>query len=403
MSPEKQSPFYKDLSELETQGLLRHLPKSYELPGPTVFVRGRWLVCLASNNYLGISTHPRVIKATCDAAVGSGCGSTGSRLLSGNLSIHESLENEIAAFKGTEAALLFNSGYVANMAILTAMAGEEDLIVSDKLNHASIIDGARASGAKVRWFTHKSVEDAENILSSSIGVRRRFIVTDGVFSMDGDVAPLPELLELARKYEAVLVLDDSHATGVLGKSGRGSFEYFGIVPDAKQLGIPGLVQMGTFSKAFGSFGAFVACDVMTKNFLINKARPFVFTTSLPPPVIAASRESLRMLIEEPAMVLKLADNVNFLKESLKSASFNLPSTPPTPIIPIVVGDAGAAVKVAEALEEMGVYALPVRPPAVPTGTARIRVTVMATHERQHLEIAAKAFKSSFGEARCVQR
>jgi 8-amino-7-oxononanoate synthase len=373
------------LTELDSQALRRRLPEAIERPGTTVERGDRRLLNLSSNNYLGLATHPDVVMAAVDATMRSGCSATGSRLLAGNLTWHERLEARIAQFKGTEAALLFNSGYVANLGVLTALTGPGDLIVADKLNHASLIDGARASEAEVRHAPHQSMERMEALLDKP-GVKRRFVVTDGVFSMDGDIARLPELLSLCRRYEATLVLDEAHATGVLGATGRGTLEHY-------CLGVQGVIQVGTLSKALGGFGAFVAGSQAVIESLINLARPLVFSTALPPAVIGAALAAFDVLDFDPGLVERLRANAIYLREGLQRIGLQVPSGI-TPIIPVVVGEPDVALKFAQHLDTLGVLAQAVRPPSVPRGSARVRVTVMAPHTREQLDRAIAAFETA---------
>ena len=380
-----------ELERLETEGLLRRLPVSTPKPGTQVLLGGRELICLSSNNYLGFAAHPELIEASNRATHLFGCGATGSRLLSGNLDLHVELEKKISQFKGTESALLFNSGYSANIGILIALAGENDLLVCDKLNHASLIDGAKASGAEVRYYRHFDLKRAEQLLSQAPHAQRKFLVTDSVFSMDGDIAPLPDLISLAKKHNAFLIVDEAHSTGVLGRTGRGIFEHFKLHPQASDLGIPGLIQMGTFGKALGGFGAFVACDALTKELLINLARPFIFSTALPPAVLGAAFRAFELLEQEPEWIARLLFNSNYLREGLRRQGWQVPMGE-TPIIPVIIGDPKEAVRVSEELRNHGVLALAVRPPAVPLGTARIRVSVMATHTEEQINTALKIFE-----------
>jgi 8-amino-7-oxononanoate synthase len=362
------------------------------------------MLCLCSNNYLGLATHRQVIEASCSASQKIGCSATGSRLLSGNLTLHQQLEKEIAAFKGTPTALLFNSGYVANLSLLSALTQEGDRVVCDKLNHASIIDGARFSQAEVRYYRHGDLDRAKRLLEKKI-TGQRFIVTEGVFSMDGDITQLPELLELARHYEAVLILDEAHATGVLGAQGKGTFEHFGL--SVCNADLPAVIQMGTLGKALGSFGAFVACDDWVRAALINFARPLIFSTALPPPALSAALAALTVLKETPELVNSLRKKSKFFRETLQSyftdcfpVSFS-GAVPPsmalkgeTPIIPLHVGDASVATQISEELYQRGIYGLPIRPPTVPPGGARIRFTLMATHQDSDLEKALKEIVST---------
>ena len=379
------------LQKLDSNGLLRRLPPEVEIPGPRIARNGTSLVCLASNNYLGLASHPEVIEASCQATRRSGCSATGSRLLSGNLELHGELEARLAKFKGAESGLLLNSGYSANLAVLGALARPGDRIVSDKLNHASLHDGAKASGAECRIYRHGDLGRTRDLLASTPAGVRKFLVSDGVFSMDGDVAPLPELVQIARETGAVLILDEAHATGVLGHHGKGSFEHFGLPCDARALGLAALVVVGTFGKALGGFGAYALTDPETREILINRARPFVFSTALPPSVLGAALGALDVLEREPSRVEDLRNKSRFFREKLNQAGFQVPLDP-TPIIPIIVGEAERAVQFAKGLLEEGVQVFAVRPPSVPPGTSRIRATLMATHEHSDLVRCVEAFE-----------
>ncbi len=392
--------FEERLAELERLGLRRHLPEPVATPGARLARAGQELVQLSSNNYLDLASHPALIEASVQATRRHGCGATGSRLLSGNLELHGQLEAAVARFKGTQAALVFNNGYAANLGLLSCLAGPGDLWVCDKLNHASLIDGARASEAEARWYRHGDLARARALLlrhREEHPAQARWIATDGVFSMDGDVADLPALLELARETRAGLVLDDAHATGVLGPTGRGTFEHFGIQPDARALGIPGLVVMGTFGKALGSAGAYAATDCSTREWLLNRARPFIFSTALPPGVLAASLAALSLLETEPGLPAQLRSRATHFRNALRRQG--LPINPgPTPIVPIAVGDARRAIQLSERLQARGVLALAVRPPTVPQGSSRLRCTVMATHTEAELENAARLIAQELASA-----
>lgn len=377
------TPYAAALEDLAARSLLRRLPEAIDVPGPVVRMGNRELVALNSNNYLGLASHPHVMRGSIEAIQAGGCSATGSRLLSGHLSLHEELERRLAAFKRVPAALLMNAGFAANLGVLGAIAGPGDLIVGDKLNHASLIDGARASGAEVRHAPHGSLSRMAALLEKGANARRRFIVVDGVFSMDGDLADLPALCALAERYEATLVVDEAHATGVLGATGRGSFEHWGLDPGAS-------IQIGTLGKALGGFGAFVLGDPDLISWLVNRARPFVFSTALPPAVLGAALGALDVLEAEPTLVRSLADNAAYLREGLRRLGFEVPDGA-TPIIPVRVGEAADALRLAEELLVEGVLAQAVRPPTVPPGTARLRITVMATHTREHLDRALEGF------------
>jgi len=287
--------------------------------------------------------------------------------------LHKELEVRLAKFKGVEAALIFNSGYTANIGVIPAIVGNGDFIYSDELNHASIIDGSRLSRAVIRVYPHKDMNALKDLLKRDTGNGRKLIITDTVFSMDGDIAPLKEIYELARNYGAILMVDEAHATGVLGKKGRGAIEHFGLENND-------IIQMGTLGKALGTFGAYVAGSKELINYLINKARSFIYTTSLPPSVSAAAIESINIIEEDGSLIRRLWDNRKMFLEGLHSLGLNTLGSE-TPIIPVLIGDAHKALKIAQLLFEQGVYAPAIRPPTVPHGISRIRTAVMATHTK----------------------
>ncbi|AGL03393.1 8-amino-7-oxononanoate synthase [Desulfoscipio gibsoniae] len=373
----------EELTSLKQYGIYRDLKTMVESQAPRTMVNGKKCILLSSNNYLGLTEHPDLITAARNAISIWGTGAGGSRLISGNFRIHEELEETIAHFKNTESAIVFNSGYMANMGTITALAGKEDIIFSDELNHASIIDGCRLSRAKTRIYPHKNTGVLEKLLQKSTGYRRRLIVTDGVFSMDGDLAPLPRLVDLAEKYNAVLMVDDAHATGVLGRRGAGSAEHFGLEGKIT-------IQMGTLSKAIGSTGGYVAGSHDLINYLRNKARSFIFSTALPPSVIATGLEAFRVLQKYPRIRENLHNNAFYLRTGLTQMGFTILSEE-SPIIPVLIGDANKTIQMAQLLFSLGVFTPGIRPPTVPPGTSRVRVTVMATHTREELDTALHAF------------
>ena len=351
---------------------------------PRVKIKGRDMLLLCSNDYLGLANHPALLQAAMQAMQRYGFGSGASRLVSGTGPLHQALEDKIAHFKGTEAALLFNSGYAANTGIIPAIAGTGDMILSDALNHASIIDGCRLSKAEVRIYRHKDVGHVEMLLKKSLNARRKVIVTDGVFSMDGDIAPLKDLVSLSEKYNAILMVDDAHGAGVLGKTGRGTVEHFslsGRVP----------VQMGTLGKAYGSFGAYAAGGRDLINMLINIARSFIYSTALPPAICAASLAAIDIVEHDTERRDRLWKNRNRFVDGLKSIGISTGDSE-TPIIPIIIGDSGRALKVAEKLFEYGIYAPAIRPPTVPANAARIRTTVTAAHTEDDIDRALDVFE-----------
>jgi 8-amino-7-oxononanoate synthase len=369
-----------ELQSLREAALYRTLRTVQARSGSRVTVNGRELVLLASNDYLGLSVHPRMRKRACQAVGRWGAGSGSARLISGTVEPFDTLEQEIAAFKKTESALVFSTGYMANVGLLTALAGPQDLICSDALNHASIIDGCRLSRAATAVFDHRDMNHLEQLLRQGQGYRRRIIITDGVFSMDGDIAPLPDLVGLAARYGALLIVDDAHGTGALGRQGRGTFEHFDLDPPENA------IIMGTMGKALGCFGAFVAGPACVRECLINRARSFIFTSALPPSVVESAREALMIISEEPGRVARLQENSAYMRRALLRLGYDLCGSR-THIIPVLIGKAATALSMAEGLVEQGLFIPAVRPPAVAEGAARLRLTVMALHTRQDLDTA----------------
>lgn len=385
----------RELTYLQEKHLYRRLNRMDDAQAARTVVNGKECLLLSSNNYLGLAEHPELKAAACEAVTRWGTGTGGSRLTTGNLQLHEELEKTIARFKKTEAAIVFNTGYMANLGAITALAGKNDVILSDELNHASIIDGCRLSRAETKIFPHKDTLALEKLLQQTQGYHRRLIVTDGVFSMDGDLAPLPRLVELAEKYRALLMVDDAHATGVLGRRGAGTADHFNLEGKIH-------VQMGTLSKAVGSAGGYIAGSRELIDYLRNKARSFIFSTALPPAVIAAAIAAFRVIEQEPQIRENLWANARYLSSGLKQSGFTILAEE-SPIIPIFIGDSGKTMQMAEKLFARGVFAPGIRPPTVPPGTGRIRVTVMATHTREHLDRALFAFKQSGEELGIISR
>jgi 8-amino-7-oxononanoate synthase len=343
---------------------------------------------LCSNNYLGLADSPALIKASVEATERYGTSSGASRLVSGSMALHELLESEVAAFKRTEAALIFNSGYAANTGIIAALVGRGDVIFSDRLNHASIVDGALLSSARFIRYPHNDVSALEALLKKHRGATgRALIVTDAVFSMDGDIAPLRDIVALKKKYGTLLMVDDAHGSGVLGKNGSGTAELLGISGDVN-------ILMGTFGKALGSYGAYAALSGELRELLINRARSFIFSTSLPPAVLGASLAALKIVRSAAGKNLRknLASNADCFRLLLSEAGFKLPSGT-THIIPVLTEAAETTMRFSAMLFEEGIFAQGIRPPTVPAGTCRMRCTVMATHTRQDLEWAAASIAS----------
>ena len=376
------------LEELRDRGLHRRLRLVSGPQGPRVTLDGRPVLLLCSNNYLGLADHPRVRGAAAEAAMRWGAGAGASRLISGNMQPHRRLEERLAEFKGHEAALLFGSGYLANTGTIAALAGEGEVVFSDELNHASIIDGCRLSRAETFVYRHGDVEHLAWGLREA-GERASLIVTDGVFSMDGDVAPLPELAELAKRHECRLMVDEAHATGALGPGGRGSVAAAGLTGKVD-------VVMGTLGKALGSYGAYVCASRELTEYLVNAARPFVFSTAPPPTVVAASLAALDLLESHPHRVERLTANAATLRAALGAEGLAVGGSS-TQIVPVAVGDASQTMELCERVLERGVFAQGIRPPTVPEGSSRLRFTVMATHRAGELERAAKLVGASARE------
>lgn len=379
-----------EIAAIEQAGLRRHLRTVMSAPTGTITLDGRDVVLLGSNNYLGLSTHPEVVAAAVEATQTFGTGASGSRLISGNSALYTTLESNLAKTKGTEAALVFSSGYAANTSVVPLLAGEGDLILSDALNHASIIDGCRLSHASKKIYQHCDVEHLKTLLSESTGFRRKLIVTDSVFSMDGDIAPLPDIYEVAMEHDAMLLVDDAHGFGVLGKDGSGTISHFGL--DGKEI-----IQMGTLSKAVGALGGYIAGSRTLIALLINRARGFIFTTGLPPATLAAANTALDVIRSSPEPRQNLFSHAKRLKTALLDLGYTLlPSE--TQILPVVFGSPQRATRVAEALLTEGVFAPAIRPPAVPTGTSRLRLTVMATHTDAEIGQAIEGFAKTKANA-----
>jgi 8-amino-7-oxononanoate synthase len=373
-----------DLQAIKEASLYRRLRRVENAQGPTLMLDGREVINFSSNNYLGIANHPALAEAAKRAIDRYGCGSGASRLISGNMTLHEELEARLAAFKGTEAALVFNSGFQANTGILSTLTGENDAILSDSLNHASIIDGCRLSRAKTIVYAHGDLDQLESGLKRSSNAQRKLIVTESIFSMDGDEAPLVEIVELAEKYGAMVMVDEAHATGIFGNNGAGVVAKLG-------LGERISVQMGTLGKALGAFGAYVAGSHALRELLINRCRSFIFTTSLPPAIMAMAIAAIDVIQTEPERRENLWNNCRSLKDGLGRLGFYV-GDGDSAILPLIIGDASKCMHFSERLLENGIFAQGIRPPTVPPGTSRLRITMMASHTDAHIEKAIDAFK-----------
>jgi len=373
----------KELAEIARAGTLRHLRQLSGAQGPRMKVGGREVLLFAGSNYLDLSHHPQVVAAAAQAVEDWGCSSGGSRLISGNLELHEEVEAALASFCRSEAALCFNSGYAANLGVIPALVGPGDSLISDALNHASIIDGGRLSGATVRVFPHGDLGALAEILAKAANEGgRRLLVIDGVFSMDGDMAPVAEIVALAQGHDTMVMLDDAHGTATLGPDGRGSAAHWGV-----DEGID--IYLGNLAKGLGSFGAFVAGSYAMRDLMINVARSFIFTCALPPAQVAAAGAALELSIAEPWRRFALQSNAARLRARLAEAGISCaPST--THIVPVVIGENAATMRICEALLECGFYVQGIRHPSVPRGTARLRITPMATHREAEIDELAKA-------------
>jgi 8-amino-7-oxononanoate synthase len=365
-----------ELIRIKESGLYRELRVVENAQDTHIEIEGKAFLSFCSNNYLGLANHPSVVKAVKDAVGKYGWGAGASRLVSGNMTLHEKLENEISKFKRKESTIVFPTGYMANIGAISTLVSKGDLVICDKLNHASIIDGCRLSGADFRVYAHCNMEKLENILKKSSKYNRKLIVTDSVFSMDGDLAPLPDIVRIATKHKAMVMVDEAHGTGVFGKNGRGVVEHFNLNKEVN-------IVMGTLSKAIGSLGGYVSGDIVLINYLRNKARPFMYTTALPPAVCAASIAGINLIQEDPSMRESLWYNVRFIKDKLRSLNINMISSE-SQIIPILIGDAQKAVEISKFLYKRGILIPAIRPPTVPANSSRLRMTVMSSHTQEDL-------------------
>jgi 8-amino-7-oxononanoate synthase len=371
------------LGEIHARGTHRRMRVLDGAQGPRMTVDGREVLLFAGSNYLDLARHPEVVAAAREAAGQLGCAAAGSRLINGNLAIHEELEAELARFHGREAALVFGTGYMANVGVIPALVGRGDLLVSDALNHASIVDGARLARADVAVFPHGDVDRLEDVLHRAASSHRQVLVAvDGVYSMDGDVSPLAEIAPLCRRYGAILMVDDAHGTGTLGAGGRGSAEQAGVLAEVD-------ILMGTLGKSLGSFGAFVVGSARLRELLVNTARSFIFSCALAPPAVAAARAALGVVEREPERRRALQARAARLRDRLGEHGIaTAPST--THIVPVVIGDNATTMSICESLLERGFYAQGIRHPSVAEGTARLRITPMATHTAEEIDALADA-------------
>ena len=373
----------EELTALRSQGLFRQLRVLEGEQRARASFDHRSVVNLSSNNYLGFTTHPTLRERALDALRTLGVGTGSVRTIAGTMEIHMELERRLAAFKRTEAAVVFQSGFVANAGTVSSILGREDVIVSDELNHASIIDGARLSRATIKVFPHRDVAAARTIVEGLPRTQRTLVITDGVFSMDGDLGPLPELCELAEEFGCVMMVDDAHASGVFGQQGRGTVDHFGVHGRVD-------IQVGTLSKAIGAVGGYVAGSKSLIEFLSHRARPFLFSTSHPPSVAATCIAAIDVLETEPQWMARLWENTRFFKAGLQALGFNTGSSE-SPITPVIVGDGSLAMTLSDRLFAEGVFAQGIGFPTVPQGKARVRTIVTATHGRDELTFALDCF------------
>jgi len=373
-----------ELQSIKDQGVYRPLREVQSAQGPRAVIDGHDVINLSSNNYLGLATHPRLKRAAIEATEKYGAGSGAVRTIVGTMSLHNELEKRLAEFKHVEASVVFQSGFTCNSGVIPVLVGEGDVIVSDELNHASIIDGARLSRAKVTRFAHSNMDDLKRVLTEVKGqFRRILIITDGVFSMDGDIARLPDIVMLARQYGAMTYVDDAHSSGVLGKNGRGSVNHFGLDGQVD-------VQVGTLSKAMGVLGGYVASTRTLIEMLWHRGRPFLFSTSHPPGVAAACIAAIDVMLDEPQLIDRLWDNARYFKAGLTELGFNTGRSE-TPITPVIVGEGSLAMTLSDRLFQAGVFAQGIAFPTVARDKARVRTIVSATHTRQDLDEALAAF------------
>jgi len=369
----------KELLELKTEHLYRTFKTIENIDGVKVTINGKELINFCSNNYLGLANHPKVIERTIAILKKYGVGSGASRLVSGNFDIHEQLEKKIAEYEGTEAAIVFPTGYMANLGTIQALVGPEDAVIVDRLNHASIIDGAKLSGAKILVYGHNYIEKLEKALKKkATGYRRKLVVSDFIFSMDGDVALVEEMLDLAEKYNAMLMLDLAHSTGVVDL----------VMPEGHNI-----ILMGTLSKAIGSLGGFVAGSRDLIDYLRNKARPFIYTTALPPAVAAAALASFEIISKDNSLQKKLWNNVEYLRKKIEPLKFDLIGSK-TQIIPLMIGETKKTLDISQYLFDNGIFLSAIRPPTVPKDTSRLRLTVTAMHTKSDIDHLVEKLKEA---------
>ena len=367
----------KKLDFLQIKGLRRNLRSMESSQNRKIIVEGEEVLSFCSNNYLGLADDIRLQEVAFNCIASEGIGSGASRLVCGNMEAHRKLEKKIAEFKGTQDCLLFSTGYMANIGIISSLFDRKDVVFADKLNHASILDGIILSRATLKRYPHKNMDALENMIKESQGYKRRVIITDSVFSMDGDIAPLHDIVELARRYDCLVMVDEAHAFGVLGREGKGAVEHFSLEEKID-------IQMGTLSKAVGVFGAYCCGSKLMKSFLVNHARSFIYTTGMPPFVAAAAFKAIEIIEKEPSLRQRLWDNTEYVMKELKRIGFNTMDSE-TPIIPLLVRAPETAVEFSKRLFKEGIFVQAIRPPTVPNNTARLRLTIIATHTREDLD------------------
>ncbi len=376
----------QEIDTLKSQGLYNNIRTIGSPQGAWLVVDGKKVLNFCSNNYLGLANHPTLVAAAKKATDEMGVGPAAVRSIAGTMSLHVELEKRLAQFKGVEAAITFQSGFTANLATIPALVSKEDVIFSDRLNHASIIDGCRLSGAKIIAYEHNDVKSLEEQIKANLkDYRRALIITDGVFSMDGDIAPLPDIYEVAKKYDILLMVDDAHGEGVLGKGGRGIVDHFGLHGKVD-------VEVGTMSKAFGVVGGIVAGKAVIIEWLRQRGRPFLFSSAVTVPDAAACLAAVDLLEDSTQLVDKLWDNAKYFKAEMKTLGFNT-GVSETPITPVMLGEAPLAQQFSRELFEAGVFAMSIGFPTVPQGKARIRVMISAAHAKDDLDQGLEAFKS----------
>jgi len=374
----------QELDTMRSQGIYRRLRVLDDEQKAHANFDHRSVVNLSSNNYLGLTTHPRLKRRALEAIEQFGVGSGSVRTIAGTMAIHMELERRLAEFKKTEAVVVFQSGFTANAGTVSSVLSKEDVIISDELNHASIIDGSRLSRATIKVFPHKDVDAVRRILRDLPSGPRKLLITDGVFSMDGDLGPLPDLCILAEEYGCIMMVDDAHASGVFGGNGRGTIDHFDVHGRVD-------IQVGTLSKAIGALGGYVAGSRSLIDFLYHRARPFLFSTSHPPSVAATCLAAIDVLLEEPEIIERLWENTRFFKAGLVALGFNT-GISESPITPVIVGDGALAMKLSDTLFDQGVFAQGIAFPTVARDKARVRTIVTATHTRDDLQFALDAFK-----------